>query len=143
MSRSGFDARCAVTVSSRASKPLIGPWRSEGSPVSLNTACASGATGIQLAVEAIRRGGYVLADCDGPPQCLVIATGSEVQLALEAADGDTPHHEHGSHRARRLVVAKLEGVGAGLAVIELVFPEPISDASGDGFFIAFDIRYTV
>jgi transketolase len=37
------------------------------------------------AIEAIRRGGYVLADCEGAPQCLVIATGSEVQLALEAA----------------------------------------------------------
>ncbi len=36
------------------------------------------------AVEAIARGGYVLADCEGMPQCLVIATGSEVALALEA-----------------------------------------------------------
>jgi transketolase len=29
-------------------------------------------------------GGYVLLDCSGAPECLVIATGSEVSLALEA-----------------------------------------------------------
>ena len=32
----------------------------------------------------IRRGGYVLIDSDGPPECLVIATGSEVGLAAQA-----------------------------------------------------------
>ena len=36
------------------------------------------------AVDAIRRGGYVLLDCDGAPECVVLATGSEVSLALEA-----------------------------------------------------------
>ncbi len=36
------------------------------------------------ALDGIRRGGYVLADCQGTAQCLVIATGSEVHLALEA-----------------------------------------------------------
>jgi transketolase len=36
------------------------------------------------ALENIRCGGYVLADCEGPPECIVIATGSEVSLALEA-----------------------------------------------------------
>jgi transketolase len=35
-------------------------------------------------IEAIRRGGYVLLDCQGAPECLVLATGSEVQLGLEA-----------------------------------------------------------
>jgi transketolase len=30
------------------------------------------------------RGGYVLDDCDGTPQLILIATGSEVHLALEA-----------------------------------------------------------
>jgi transketolase len=34
---------------------------------------------------AIARGGYVLADSQGPPQCVLIATGSEVSLALDAA----------------------------------------------------------
>ena len=31
-----------------------------------------------------RRGGYVLIDCKGAPECLVIATGSEVGIAAEA-----------------------------------------------------------
>jgi len=33
----------------------------------------------------IARGGYVLADCDGRPDCVLVATGSEVALAMEAA----------------------------------------------------------
>jgi transketolase len=36
-------------------------------------------------VAAIRRGGYVLQDCDGSPDCVLIATGSEVGLAVDAA----------------------------------------------------------
>ncbi|HEX4052456.1 MAG TPA: transketolase [Steroidobacteraceae bacterium] len=39
------------------------------------------------ALEGIRRGGYVLLDCQGTPECIVIATGSEVALALEAVKG--------------------------------------------------------
>jgi transketolase len=34
----------------------------------------------------IRRGGYILRDCEGTPQAIVIATGSEVELAVNAAD---------------------------------------------------------
>src|SRR5690606_31180259 len=34
---------------------------------------------------AIRRGGYVLRDCEGAPELILIATGSEVALAVEAA----------------------------------------------------------
>src|SRR5690606_27860136 len=37
-------------------------------------------------VAAIARGGYVLRDCDGTPEALVIATGSEVALAVGAAE---------------------------------------------------------
>ena len=37
-------------------------------------------------IEAIARGGYVLHDCDGTPDTLLIATGSEVALALAAAE---------------------------------------------------------
>jgi transketolase len=37
-----------------------------------------------IAPERIARGGYVLLDCEGQPEQLVIATGSEVALALEA-----------------------------------------------------------
>ncbi len=36
-------------------------------------------------IEDIRRGGYVLIDMDGAPECIVIATGSEVGIAAEAA----------------------------------------------------------
>ena len=36
-------------------------------------------------VAAIRRGGYVLKDCEGTPETILIATGSEVGLAVEAA----------------------------------------------------------
>ena len=38
-------------------------------------------------VAAVTRGGYVLLDSDGPPQCVLIATGSEVSLAVDAARG--------------------------------------------------------
>jgi transketolase len=34
------------------------------------------------ALAAIGRGGYVLADCTGTPECIVIASGSEVEIAL-------------------------------------------------------------
>jgi len=34
----------------------------------------------------VDRGGYVVRDCDGPPALIVIATGSELGLALAAAD---------------------------------------------------------
>ncbi|SIS86710.1 transketolase [Thalassolituus maritimus] len=36
-------------------------------------------------VEAIARGGYILKDCAGTPDAIIIATGSEVSLAMEAA----------------------------------------------------------
>ena len=37
-------------------------------------------------IEAIARGGYVLRDADGTPQLILIATGSEVALAMTAAE---------------------------------------------------------
>ncbi len=36
-------------------------------------------------LDYIRRGGYVLSDCSGVPDCILIATGSEVALAIDAA----------------------------------------------------------
>ncbi len=36
--------------------------------------------------DAIERGGYVLADCAGEPDVVLIGTGSEVALCLEAAE---------------------------------------------------------
>ena len=41
-------------------------------------------TAAQLA--DIRRGGYVLQDCSGTPELILIATGSEVELAMQAAE---------------------------------------------------------
>ncbi|HTX24669.1 MAG TPA: transketolase [Steroidobacteraceae bacterium] len=35
-------------------------------------------------LESIRRGGYTLIDCEGIPECLVLATGSEIGIAAEA-----------------------------------------------------------
>lgn len=40
----------------------------------------------EKAAEAIKKGGYTLVDCAGTPQAILIATGSEVQLALSAAE---------------------------------------------------------
>ena len=37
-------------------------------------------------LESIKRGGYVLKDCAATPQIIFIATGSEVQLAVDAAE---------------------------------------------------------
>jgi transketolase len=37
-------------------------------------------------IEAINRGAYVLRDCDGTPDAIIIGTGSEVGLAMEAAE---------------------------------------------------------
>ncbi len=37
-------------------------------------------------LEAIGRGGYILRDCAGAPEAILIATGSEVQLAVAAAE---------------------------------------------------------
>ena len=37
-------------------------------------------------LKAIRRGGYVLRDCEGTPEAILIATGSEVALAVAAAE---------------------------------------------------------
>ena len=37
-------------------------------------------------IECIRKGAYVLYDCDGEPEIIVIATGSEIELAMSAAN---------------------------------------------------------
>ncbi len=38
-----------------------------------------------LTIAAIARGGYILADCQGAPEAILVATGSEVGLAVDAA----------------------------------------------------------
>ncbi len=40
-------------------------------------------------IKLIERGGYILKDCAGTPDAIIIATGSEVSLAMEAADALT------------------------------------------------------
>jgi transketolase len=40
----------------------------------------------QAQIEAISRGGYVLVDSEGQPDAIIIATGSEVELAVKAAE---------------------------------------------------------
>jgi len=37
-------------------------------------------------LEAVKRGAYILKDCEGTPEVILIATGSEVQLAVSAAE---------------------------------------------------------
>ena len=39
-------------------------------------------------IEAIARGGYVLRDCEGTPDVIIIATGSEVELAVAACEAE-------------------------------------------------------
>ena len=39
-------------------------------------------------IEAIARGGYVLRDCEGTPDVIIIATGSEVELAVAACESE-------------------------------------------------------
>ncbi len=39
-------------------------------------------------IEAIRRGGYILKDCEGRPEAIIIATGSEIELAMKAAESE-------------------------------------------------------
>ncbi|MDQ6998422.1 MAG: transketolase C-terminal domain-containing protein, partial [Mariprofundus sp.] len=36
-------------------------------------------------IKAIERGGYILKDCEGTPDAIIIGTGSEISLAMEAA----------------------------------------------------------
>jgi len=47
-------------------------------------------------VENIKRGGYVLKDCDGTPDVILIATGSEIEITLGAAEKLTT----GGHKVR-------------------------------------------
>jgi transketolase len=43
-----------------------------------------GIGGVQAIRDGVARGGYVLADCEGTPQVILLATGSEVSIAHEA-----------------------------------------------------------
>ncbi len=43
-------------------------------------------TDIETIEQGVRRGGYALRDCEGSPEIVLLATGSEVSLALEVAE---------------------------------------------------------
>ena len=44
-------------------------------------------------IEAIARGGYILRDCEGTPEVIIIATGSEVELAVAAYEAEAFENE--------------------------------------------------
>ncbi len=44
-------------------------------------------------IELIARGGYVLRDCEGEPEVIIIATGSEVELAVAALEAEALEDE--------------------------------------------------
>jgi transketolase len=45
-------------------------------------------------IEAIARGGYILRDCEGTPDVIIIATGSEVELAMAACESEALENEN-------------------------------------------------
>jgi transketolase len=45
-------------------------------------------------IEAIARGGYILRDCEGTPDVIIIATGSEVELAMAACASEALENEN-------------------------------------------------
>jgi transketolase len=45
-------------------------------------------------IEAIARGGYILRDCEGTPDVIIIATGSEVELAMAACESEVLENEN-------------------------------------------------
>jgi transketolase len=44
-------------------------------------------------IDAIARGGYILRDCEGTPEAIIIATGSEVELAVAACESEALENE--------------------------------------------------
>ncbi len=44
-------------------------------------------------IEAIARGGYILRDCEGTPEVIIIATGSEVELTMAACETEALESE--------------------------------------------------
>ena len=81
------------TILERDSNPSALCLSRQNLPVLERSAGRAGPEGLASA-EGTARGGYVLAEADGDPQVILIATGSEVQIALAARDelqaGGTP-----------------------------------------------------
>jgi transketolase len=60
----------------RSEGPVVLALSRQGLPVLENTA--------EMAREGVAKGAYIVSDCNGEPQLLLLATGSEVHLAVEA-----------------------------------------------------------
>ena len=92
---------------------LAETWGTKGSPISLSTACASGATAIQLGVEAIRRGETEAALCvatDGSvnPEALVRFS----LLSALSTQNDPPQSASKPFSKNRDGFVMAEGAGA-------------------------------
>jgi transketolase len=90
---------CDAVETAVAWKAAIGRT---GGPTSL-VLSRQGLPHMRRAVEQIAqiaRGGYILSDCEGTPEAVIIATGSEVQLAMNAAQALT-------ERGRRIRVVSM------------------------------------
>ena len=70
--------------------PLAETFGTKGSPISLSTACASGATAIQLGVEAIRRGETDAALCVGDRRLGQSGSADPLLAAVGAVDPERP-----------------------------------------------------
>ena len=66
--------RCAMAASDRPSALIFTRQNTQAQPRD------------QAAFSAIERGGYILRDCDGEPEAILLATGSEVEVAVTAAE---------------------------------------------------------
>lgn len=73
-------------------------------------------------IRAIAMGGYILRDCDGQPEAIIIGTGSEVALAVDAYDELTA-------KGRKIRVVSMPSMGAfegqDTAYKEAVLPEAV------------------
>ena len=69
---------------------LAEKFGTEGSPISLNTACASGASAIQLGMEAIRRGECQAALCDRRRRILDAGIAGALFAFVGALDSERP-----------------------------------------------------
>ena len=84
---------------------LADKFGTKGSPISLSTACASGATAIQLGVEAIRRGETDAALCVGTDGSVNIEVAGPLLAAVGAVDRRTIRRRRPPSRSRRTATA--------------------------------------
>jgi 3-oxoacyl-[acyl-carrier-protein] synthase III len=101
---------------------LTDTFGTKGSPISLSTACASGATAIQLGVEAIRRGETDAALCvatDGSVNAEALIRFSP--LSALSTNNDAPHAAARPFSKNRDGFVMAEGAGA--LVLESLDPQ--------------------